>query len=81
MALIIPDEVVDTTRMTPEELMLEVAIMLYQREKLSLAQTSKAAGMNRQKFQFLLASRQIPIHYAVADFQADLKALRDMEQP
>ena len=47
MALIIPDEVVDATRMTPEELMLEVAIMLYQREKLSLEQASKAAGMNR----------------------------------
>ena len=76
MALIIPDEVVDATRMTPEELMLEVAVMLYQREKLTLAQASKAAGMNRQKFQFLLASRQIPVHYDVADFQADLNTLR-----
>ena len=80
MAVVIPDELLDATRMTPAELMQEIAVMLYQREKLTLAQASKVAGMNRQQFQFLLASRQISVHYDVADFQADLQTLRDLEQ-
>jgi predicted HTH domain antitoxin len=34
--------------------------------------------MSRLRFQFLLASRQIPIHYGVVEFEADLKTLREM---
>ena len=78
MAVVIPDEIVDATHMTQSELMQEIAIMLYQREKLTLAQASKAAGIGRQQFQFLLASREIPIHYDIADFQADIQTLRDI---
>ena len=30
------------------------------------------------QFQFLLASRQIPIHYDIVEFEADLKTLREI---
>jgi predicted HTH domain antitoxin len=52
--------------------------MLFQKEKLTLAQASRFAGMNRIAFQHLLASRQIPVHYDVEDFEQDLKNLREM---
>jgi len=52
--------------------------MLFQKEKLTLAQASRFAGMNRIAFQHLLASRQIPVHYDVEDFEQDIKNLREM---
>ena len=36
------------------------------------------AGMSQLQWQFLLASRRIPIHYDVAEFEADLRTLREM---
>jgi len=52
--------------------------MLFQKEKLTLAQASRFAGMNRIAFQHLLASRPIPVHYDVEDFEQDIKNLREM---
>ena len=52
--------------------------MLFQREKLTLGQASCLAGMSQMQFQFLLASRSIPLHYDVAEFEADLRTLREM---
>jgi predicted HTH domain antitoxin len=77
MSIVIPDEVFDATHMTQAEFKQEVAVMLFQREKLTLGQASHLAGMSQLQFQLLLASRQIPIHYDVADFEADLRTLRE----
>lgn len=78
MSLVIPDEVLLASRMTPDELRREIAVLLYQKEKLTLGQASKFARMGRLQFQFLLASHQIPIHYDIAEFEADLKTLREL---
>jgi predicted HTH domain antitoxin len=79
MSLIIPDEVLEAARISAGELRQEVAILLYQRERLTLGQASDLAGMAQWQFQGLLASRQISIHYDVADFRADLKTIKDLE--
>ncbi len=78
MSIIIPDEILTTTRMTEAEMRQEIAVMLFQKEKLTLAQASRFALMNRIAFQHLLASRQISVHYDVEDFQEDIKNLREM---
>jgi predicted HTH domain antitoxin len=78
MSLVIPDEILHTARMTAAELAQEIAILLYEKEKLTLGQASQLAQMSQLQFQFLLASRQISIHYGVAEFEADLQTLRDM---
>jgi len=80
MSIVIPDEILRATRMTPAELMQELALILYQKEKLTLGQASKLAKMSQLQFQSLLASRQIPIHYDVAEFEEDLKTLRETGQ-
>jgi predicted HTH domain antitoxin len=58
--------------------MQEIAVMLFQKEKLTLGQASNLAGMNQIAFQHLLASRQISVHYDVKDFESDLKTLREL---
>ncbi|MBW4487265.1 MAG: UPF0175 family protein [Trichocoleus desertorum ATA4-8-CV12] len=78
MSIIIPDEILTATRMTESELKQEIAVLLFQKEKLTLAQANRLAGMHRVAFQHLLASRQIPVHYDVEDFEQDIKNLREM---
>jgi predicted HTH domain antitoxin len=78
MSVVIPDDVIYATRMSASEIMQEVAVTLFQRDKLTIGQASRLAAMGRAQFQLLLASRQIPIHYDIADFDADLRTLKDM---
>ncbi len=78
MMLIIPDEILQATKMSVDELKQEIAILLFQKEKLTLGQASRLAGMSQIQFQHLLASRQIPIHYDVAEFDEDLKTLQEL---
>ncbi len=62
--------------MPESELRAEMALLLFQKGRLTLAQASRVAEMSRLQFQHLLASRAIPIHYDVEDFHEDLETLR-----
>lgn len=64
----IPDEILRATGLSEVELMQELAIVLFQKEKLTLGQASQLAQMPQFQFQHLLASCQIPIHYDIAEF-------------
>lgn len=77
MSVIIPDDILKAAHMSEDELKQEIAILLFQREKLPLGQASALAGMSRLQFQHLLASRKIPVHYDVAEFEEDLKTLKE----
>lgn len=78
MSLIIPDEILQTTGLSEIELMQELAILLFQKEKLTLGQASHLAQIPQLQFQHLLASRRIPIHYDIDEFEADLKTLQEL---
>ncbi|NES64955.1 MAG: UPF0175 family protein [Okeania sp. SIO2D1] len=78
MSIIIYDEILVATRMTESEMKQEIAVMLFQKDKLTLGQASRFADMNRIAFQHLLSSRQIPFHYDVKDLEKDIKNLQEM---
>ncbi|MBO1352102.1 MAG: UPF0175 family protein [Hormoscilla sp. GUM202] len=76
MSVIIPDEILDATKMTEAELKQEIAVMLFQKKKLGLG---KFAGMNRILFKHLLADRKIPAYeYDIKDYEHDIKTLREL---
>lgn len=77
MTLTIPEEIIRSTRMSIPELSLEIAVLLFQKEKLTLGLASRLARMSQLQFQHLLASRQIPIHYDERDFEDDLITLKE----
>jgi predicted HTH domain antitoxin len=79
MSLVIPDEILQATGMSEAELRQEIAVLLFQKEKLTLGQASRLAGINQLQFQHLLASRQIPVHYDVSELEEDLKTLRELK--
>lgn len=76
--MVISDEILQVTQMTEDELVQELAILLYQKEKMTLGQASKLAGMSQLQFQFLLGSRNVRLHFDIADLEADLHTLRDL---
>lgn len=76
--LTIPEELLQVTGMSEEEFRQEIAILFFQKEKLTLGQAARLAGMSQLQFQHLLASRKIPIHYDVAEFEGDLKTLKEL---
>jgi predicted HTH domain antitoxin len=75
MSLIISDEVLQTIQMSEAELRQEVAILLFQKERFTLGQASRFAGMSRLQFQRLLASCKISLHYDIAELREDAKSL------
>ena len=75
MSLVIPDEILQATRMSASELRQEIAVLLFQKEKLTLGQASRLAEMNQLAFQHLLDSRRLPVHYDVAESEEGLRTL------
>ena len=76
MPITIPDELLAAAGISEAELKQELALALFQRDRITLAQASRLAGMNRLQFQALLAQREIPVHYDVAEFEEDLDTLQ-----
>lgn len=79
MALTIPAEYVQATRLTEQEILLEISIMLFQKEKLTLAQAATLCGMPQHKFQWLLGVRDIVIHYDIAEFVEDIQTIKQFQ--
>lgn len=61
-------------------ILTELAIVLYEREKLSVGWAARLAGMDKWAFNDLLADREIPMHYDAADLERDLETLRKLDQ-
>jgi predicted HTH domain antitoxin len=81
MPVTISDEVLTAAHITETELKQELALTLFQQERLTLGQASRLAGLDQLEFQALLADRQIPIHYGIEEFREDLQTLRKTQRP
>lgn len=77
MSLAISDDIIRASGPSEADLLLEIIILLFQQEKLSLGKASEILGMPQIRFQRLIADRGICVHYDVADFQEDLQHLTE----
>lgn len=78
MTIEISDQLLEKSGLTREELLLELAIILFQRESITLGQASKIAGIHQFEFQKELAKRKITIHYDLEDFEKDLETIKQL---
>jgi predicted HTH domain antitoxin len=78
MSLVISDDMVRASGLSEQELLLEIVLMLFRQDKISLGKASELMGMHRLEFQKLLNERGICVHYDVAEFQEDLKTIEKM---
>lgn len=80
MSVLVPDDILRATRMTEDELKLEVAIMLYKQEKISSGKVRAWTGLTVIEFQHELGKRSLCLNYDVEDFEADVKTLQSIRE-
>ena len=73
--LIIPAERLRGVNLSPEELTLELAVWLYAQKQLTMGQAKRLAGLDQISFQRALATRDVYIHYDLADLEVDVRNL------
>ena len=76
MSITISDDILGSSGLTEEELRRELAIALFQIERLTSAQAARLANQTQLDFQKALASRHIPIHYGPRELDEDLQTVR-----
>lgn len=75
LALEIPGDVLESTRMTLADLKLELAISLFVGERLSMGKAAELAGLPVSEFQMHLGARHLGPHYDVAEAHQDRETL------
>jgi predicted HTH domain antitoxin len=79
MVLNIPEEYIRATRLTEQELLVEIAVLFFQKGKLTMGQAAKLAELSQYQFQWILAGRDIPIHYDLEDYNEDLETINTLK--
>jgi predicted HTH domain antitoxin len=72
----VPQDILDSARLTISELKIEMALYLYEHGRLSIGKARELANMSLWEFRQQLAARRIAPHYDVADLEEDLNTLR-----
>ena len=79
MSIIISDEILQASQLTPEEFYSEIALYLFQTGRLTIGYASQLAQMPPNAFRQLLKQRDIPLYdYDVEDLELDLKNLKEL---
>lgn len=79
MSVEISDEILQASQLSPNEFRQEIALYLFQTERLTLGYASQLAQMSSKAFRELLKQRHIPLYsYDVEDLELDLKNLREL---
>jgi len=74
----VPQDVLDSARLTVPELKLEIAISLYAQRRLAIGKARELAGLSLWEFRQVLAARRIAPHLEPNDLDKDLATLRDL---
>ena len=75
----IPTDVLDSARLTLNELRTELAIHLYEQGRLSVGKAHELADLSLWQFRQILGSRRISPHLDVEDLNQDLETLRGLQ--
>ncbi|RME13131.1 MAG: UPF0175 family protein [Ardenticatenia bacterium] len=74
----IPRDILETSHLTKQDLLLELALALYAQNKLSAGKASELAHVSLWEFRRHLANRRIPVHYSVEDLNQDVETLHEL---
>jgi predicted HTH domain antitoxin len=80
MSIVISDELLRAAVYTEQDFRIELAVHLYDLERLSMGQARNFAGLDQISFQRELARRGVYIKYGEEQLEEDLKAIEEMKQ-
>ena len=76
MVITIPDDTLSAVKISASEFLTELAIYLYDKNRFSIGQARKLAGLGLLTFQKELAKRGVYIKYTEEDLRKDLQNFR-----
>jgi predicted HTH domain antitoxin len=74
----IPQDVLDSARLTVDQLRVELAVHLYEQGRLSIGKAHELAGLSLWEFRQLLGFRHIAPHFESEDLEQDIETLRHL---
>ena len=81
MSLTIPDDLLAAAHTSEGEALQELAIALFQRDRLTSGKAAQLARMTKPAFQELLRKRNIPLYRpTIEHFEQDLETLRKLDR-
>jgi predicted HTH domain antitoxin len=75
----IPQDILDSARLTLAELKTEMAVALYAQGRLSIGKARELANLSLWEFRTLLGARRISPHYDEHELATDLATLQSLE--
>ncbi len=75
----IPQDVLDSARLSLPQVLVELAVHLYEQGRLSIGKAHELAGLSLWEFRRLLGARQIPAHLSAEDLEQDVETLRECD--
>ena len=78
MSVVIPNDILTASGLSEDELKLEIAIMLFKQDKISIGKARHLAGMNLLQFQHELNLREICVHYDLEELEEDTQTLQKL---
>ncbi len=74
--LTIDSKIVEWANISESQLLEEIAIMLYQKKKLTFGQAAEMAHMSYAEFQFLLGRNKVVVNYGASELLEDFETLK-----
>lgn len=71
----LPESSSAAARLTPQQARLELALTLFQQERLSLGLASEMAGLRVADMMTEISRRRLSFHYGVEEFKEDFASL------
>ncbi len=75
MSIVISEDIVKASGLSEQELIIELVLLLFQQEKISLGKAAELLNISQVKFQQILSEKGINIHYDVEELQEDIQHL------
>lgn len=77
--LIIEDQILDWADVSEGQLLEDIAVMLYQKKKLTFGQAAQMVKLSYAEFQFLLGKKHIPTNYDEPELMEDIETIKKMK--
>lgn len=81
MNITIPDEILTSAHVSEDELRLELALVLYTGQRVTLGQAARVAGISQAALLREMGRRRIAVNYGTDDLAADIEAVGRREGP
>lgn len=72
---VIKGDFLEKANLSPKELLVDFAIFLYEKGRLSMGQAKKLSGLDQLSFQAEMVKRGVYLNYSIDSFEEDLKTL------